>query len=74
MAFIIQYRTPFFISIPQLSNGKRNQNLLSFNRKLFVTTLTLDIAISALAHIGVIWKLMPKMCNTPAANGMHTRL
>ena len=32
----------------------------NFNRNEFSTTLTLDSAINPLAHVGVIWKLMPK--------------
>lgn len=32
----------------------KNLYLTNFNRKLLVTTLTLDIAINALAHMGVI--------------------
>ena len=47
---------------------------ISLSRRLLHTTLTLDIAMSALAHIGVIWKPMPKMCNTPAAKGILTTL
>ena len=35
---------------------------------------TLEHAIKALAHIGVIWESMPKKCNAPAANGMQTSL
>ena len=31
-------------------------------------------AMRALAHIGVIWKSMPKRCKTPAARGMQTML
>ena len=45
---------------------------LSLNE--FRTTLTLEHAIKALAPIGVIWKLMPKRCRTPAAKGMQMRL
>ena len=47
---------------------------IPFNLKEFNTTLTLEQAIKALAHIGVIWKSMPKICNAPAANGMQTML
>lgn len=52
----------------------KHAHLAYFKRKLLETTLTLDIAISALAHIGVIWKLTPKRCNTPAASGMQSML
>ena len=38
------------------------------------TTLTLEKAIRALAHIGVIWKSMPKIWRAPAANGMQMML
>ena len=43
-------------------------------RRELSTTLTLEHAMSALAHIGVIWKSMPKAQSTPAASGMHTML
>lgn len=46
----------------------------SFNLNEFSTTLTLEQAMRALAHIGVIWKSMPKRCKTPAARGMQTML
>ena len=46
----------------------------SFSLSEFRTTLRLEHAISPLAHIGVIWKSIPKMCKTPAASGMHTML
>lgn len=45
-----------------------------FNLRLLSTTLTLLNAIIALAHMGVIWKDMPKRKGTPAASGMHTTL
>lgn len=48
--------------------------LINFNLNELSTTLTLEHAIKALAHIGVIWKSMPKRCNAPAANGMQTML
>ena len=48
--------------------------LISFNLNELSTTLTLEQAIRALAHIGVIWKSMPKRCKAPAANGMQTML
>lgn len=34
---------------------------MNFNRRLLSTTLTLEKAIRAEAHMGVIWKSMPKM-------------
>lgn len=46
----------------------------SFSLSEFSTTLRLEHAISPLAHIGVIWKSIPKMCKAPAASGMHTML
>ena len=45
-----------------------------FSLRLFSTTLTLENAIRALAHIGVIWNSIPNTCNNPAANGMQTIL
>lgn len=42
--------------------------------RLFNTTLMLERAISAAAHIGVIWKSTPKARGSPAASGMHTIL
>ena len=45
-----------------------------FKRRLLSTTLTLDMAINALPHIGVIWKSHPKTAGKPAAKGMQTRL
>ena len=38
------------------------------------TTLRLEHAIRALAHMGVMWNYEPKRQGTPAARGMHTRL
>ncbi len=46
----------------------------NFNLSELSTTLTLEKAIRALAHIGVIWKSMPKMWSAPAANGMQMML
>ena len=45
-----------------------------FNLKLLRTTLMLDRAMRAEAHMGVIWKSMPKRRRTPAAKGMQTML
>lgn len=68
---------------PLLEERLRQSNSLSnerakdetyLNRRLLSTTLTLEKAINALAHIGVIWKSTPKIYNTPAANGMQTML
>ena len=35
---------------------------------------TLDIAINAAAHMGVIWKSIPNSFSTPAARGKHNIL
>ncbi len=43
------------------SNDGRNRVHAHLNLSELSTTLTLEKAIRALAHIGVIWKSMPKM-------------
>lgn len=49
-------------------------NYISFSRRLFITTLILENAMSALAHIGVICQWAPNKYGSPAARGMHTTL
>lgn len=47
---------------------------INFSRRLFITTLMLENAMSALAHIGVICQWAPNKYGSPAARGMHTTL
>ena len=66
-----------FAAIPTVFYKHRRQPYFiydNFNLSELSTTLTLENAIRALAHIGVIWKPMPKMWRTPAANGMQMML
>ena len=59
-------------------NASETCHFLSFYANLSLselsTTLTLEKAIRALAHIGVIWKSMPKIWRAPAASGMQMML
>lgn len=61
----LHYIVVFFIAI---------YCFINFSRRLFITTLMLENAMSALAHIGVICQWAPNKYGSPAARGMHTTL
>lgn len=64
----------FETTITIVAQQAKKQGYLSLRRNELSTTLRLEHAIRALAHMGVMWNDEPKRQGTPAAKGMHTRL